>query len=126
MIDSIPRLCSRCGKNQTIHRTKQCEVCTLKATSRTHFGCPDFWLPLGEKLLEQNNSCPHTGIKLFLGDNASLDHIVAQSKGGPTLMNNLEWVHLWINKIKYDTPLVQFDEDFDRFLLAAAKFRGLI
>lgn len=75
---------------------KKCEICYLKTISKTHFGNVGYWKEL-KFLYENNPICPFTGIKLQLGINTSLDHIIPKSRSGLTEISNLQWVYLYDN-----------------------------
>jgi hypothetical protein len=49
----------------------------------------------------QGGCCSYTKAQLVLGDNASLDHIQAQSRGGIGTAANLQWVTKQVNACKH-------------------------
>ena len=57
---------------------------------------------------EQQGLCAVTGTELIPGHSASLDHLIPQSKGGPSTKENLRWVLLEINRAKMDLTHEQF------------------
>ena len=102
------RLCIYCGKNPHQEDAHTCCECVLKYKSRHHFGHTDMWEELGKLFEAQKGICPYTGIKLTLGENASLDHIIAKSKNGTSDISNLQWVHPLVNIAKHDHSHDQF------------------
>jgi 5-methylcytosine-specific restriction endonuclease McrA len=119
------KTCERCH-NLAVNATKLCEICTLKRTSYELFGTELRWKDLAKLLESQNFTCPDTGIKLFLGKNASVDHIIPQSHEGGNNIENLRWVHIWVNKMKYTDSQEEFTREFDEFLLQTGKHRKLV
>lgn len=59
---------------------------------------------------EQNGRCAVTGVVLIPGSTASIDHIMPKSRGGSSEKNNLRWVLLRINQIKWDMSHEEFVE----------------
>jgi len=116
-------LCRRCGTNKARTGSTHCERCTLKITSTKYFGDISQYKLLGRLFVEQNGVCPYTGIKLGLGVDASIDHIIPRSAGGSNDADNVEWVHIWINFMKLSTPKSVFNGKLDDFLIAAVKHR---
>lgn len=60
------------------------------------------------KLEFNEYSCFYTGLKLIPGFNASLDHRIPRTKGGGNTIDNLEWVHVSVNKIKFNQTEKEF------------------
>ena len=58
------------------------------------------WKELRELLEKQDFICPLTGRELVPGENASLDHIIPKSRGGPNKIGNLQWLDNNINFAK--------------------------
>jgi hypothetical protein len=117
-------LCGKCGKAKN-NQTQVCEKCILRRTAQLRLGNPSRWQELQELLEKQNCSCPYTGIKLKLGENASLDHVVPKSRGGTNDLSNLEWVHVWVNLMKNNTSKSEFVPALDRFLESASFCRSI-
>jgi 5-methylcytosine-specific restriction endonuclease McrA len=57
---------------------------------------------------EQKGRCAVTGEVLIPGSTASLDHIIPKSRGGSSSKENLRWVLLRINQIKWDMTHDEF------------------
>jgi 5-methylcytosine-specific restriction endonuclease McrA len=106
-------MCSDCGKSpplETMLRNEQyrlCEECYLQKISRVRLGSRKHWTVLRQKLIEQNYTCPYTGMPIVLGVNDSLDHIYPAQRY-PELAHdpsNTEWVTREVNEMKRDrTP----------------------
>jgi len=62
---------------------------------------------------KQKGRCAITGLELFPGINAALDHIVPVARGGTNGVSNMRFVHKLVNFMKYDLT----DEDFTFLLL---------
>ncbi len=108
-------MCRSCGKLPISGKSSNCLICVLKDASRTCFGLIKHWKELEQLFEDQKGVCPYTNIKIELGKNAALDHIVPKSKGGTNDIDNLQWVHLWINKMKNDTPDDEFQVELKEF-----------
>jgi 5-methylcytosine-specific restriction endonuclease McrA len=82
-----------------------------------------YWPLLLDLLERQNRRCTYSGIPIELGKTASLDHIVAKSKGGKNTIENLQWVHIWINKMKNTMSNDEFVTALDEFSSQLAAYR---
>jgi len=103
-------LCIMCGEKPHVADGQQCDVCLLKRTAANLWGSKSRWHDLLEIMERQQYICVHTGRRLTIGGNASIDHIVPKSKGGSDEVANLQWVDLAANCFK----LNQLDEDVRR------------
>jgi 5-methylcytosine-specific restriction endonuclease McrA len=115
-------LCILCGKNKS-GSSKKCSKCYAKEVSSFHFGSVDRADELFCLLNHQNGICPYTGIKLVIGDNASLDHKIPKSKGGGDDLDNLQWLYFGIfdvNKMKWNLT----DKEFIEAILILSKKVG--
>ena len=76
----------------------------------------NYWIVTNEyknlkKLFEQQSGlCKYSGRTLILQENCELDHIMPKAKGGSDSLNNLQWLHRSINKMKYDFTESEFGE----------------
>ena len=61
-----------------------------------------------QKLEQQGYRCAITGEVLVPAVNASLDHIVPQSKGGSHDIDNLQWVIKDVNRARHNLSLSEF------------------
>lgn len=115
-------LCLRCGKKAIlilsdnskfgnvnrgflIPRMKEplCETHWFRTRSRDTFnGKERYWEELKEKLIKQDYKCAYTGRSLIIGFNASIDHTIPKSKGGSNTIDNVKWVDLEVNLLKYN------------------------
>lgn len=114
--------CYRC-KHSALDGNVLCRSCLLKNLSLNATGTRDNADALDSLLNKQNFTCPYTGIKIDVGNNASIDHIIPRSKGGSDTIDNLQWVHFGINLLKADMDQNVFVNYFDIFLQAAFNFR---
>ena len=111
--------CLECSDPALTGRTR-CKRCSLK-----HIVSPitNAYDELEDKLHAQGHRCPYSGVALAIGENASIDHIVPRSKGGTHDLDNLQWVHTWVNMLKSDSSSDEFQERFDEFLMASIRYR---
>jgi len=63
---------------------------------------------LQELWVNQDGRCAITGEKLIPGSTASIDHRIPKSKGGTSEKENLQWVLLFVNRIKWDMTNEEF------------------
>lgn len=94
-------ICVQCNKRQVVIGQMNCPICILKSVSRTHFGTANKWKELGDIFLKQKCECTYTGLKIMIGINAALDHIIPQSAGGINDISNVQWVHKYANIAKH-------------------------
>jgi len=81
-------------------KTKNCETCLLKMISTNAFGTTTRHNELKELYNKQNGVCPISGRKIYIGDNAELDHIIPRSRGGGNNITNFQWLHVTVNQMK--------------------------
>jgi hypothetical protein len=115
-------LCCSCGKRKPVNNRVQCRVCSLKATARMTCGLSKF-KELGLKLHDQSYRCVESGTRIHIGEDAALDHFIPKSKGGTNELDNLRWVHHWINSMKGTMSNADFQVKLDDFLVQIVKFR---
>lgn len=96
----INGLCVYCGKYQSLQEVNSCEDCFFKNLSVNHFGSRKRYQELNDLFYSQKGLCAVTKMPLNLGNTASLDHIIPLSKGGTHDIDNLRFVHIWINVMK--------------------------
>jgi len=90
-------LCALCDGKRINNRL--CLKHFLKFTSRNHLETSKRYKELYDLFLKQNGVCPYTKVKLTLGENASVDHIIPKSRGGKINdVSNLQWVYSNVNK----------------------------
>ena len=106
--------CIYCGTIND-NNNSACDICILKGIATNNLKNRKLWLKIKELLEKQQFICPYSGIKLILGINASIDHIVPKSKGGNNEIENLQWVHLWINLMKKDSEEQDFVKQLECF-----------
>lgn len=108
--------CVLCGSSAKKVTKTLCEVCWFKKAAEKHIGSGTLWKELKEKLVSQNARCPYSGLMLIPGESASIDHIVPISKGGLKTLNNIQWVHRWVNIMKHTNDATQFAQMFHAFI----------
>ena len=91
--------CYDCGLDTS---NKRCITCYLKIISSNIFRTEKRYKELQELFDKQNGLCNYTGRQLILQENCELDHIMPKAKGGSNSMDNLQWLHRDINKMKHD------------------------
>lgn len=93
--------CRSCGKIPTPNTTR-CETCFFKQVACNHFGNIDRWREIRELFYKQDRKCSYTNIELKLNGDTSLDHILPKNLGGDNNIDNLQWVHIVVNRMKRD------------------------
>lgn len=93
-------LCSFCDEQRV--GVKLCLKHYLQFTAKTHLRSTKRYNELHELYLNQKGICPYTGIKLSLGVDSSIDHIIPKSRGGSDDISNLQWVFYQANFMKGD------------------------
>ena len=91
--------CIDCGVESN---TKRCDACYLKMISTNVFGTTKRYVELKELFEKQNSKCNYTGRTLSLQENCELDHVFPKSKGGSNSIENFQWLHRDVNKMKHD------------------------
>lgn len=69
------------------------------------------------KLEKSEYTCFYTGIPIIPGFSASLDHRIPKSKGGKDTIDNLEWVHFSINRLKQAQTELEFVDNYENILV---------
>ena len=92
--------CLQCGA--PVATSRYCERHWFERLSWAHFHTIKLAERLKDLLLQQNSRCLLTGRLLEIGKNASIDHKIPKSRGGPNDINNLQWVDLDVNYAKSD------------------------
>lgn len=114
------KLCAKCG-GKPIDEKLLCESCYLKETSYRHLGSSKYFSQLKDIWEKQNRLCPYTNIPLALGKNTDLDHIIPKSKGGDRGINNVQWTHNIVNRMKWNST----EEEFLDFVTKIYKHKVL-
>ena len=112
-------LCVTCGKVAPIESARVCIDCFFKRASGWLFHNYEHAQELRNLLEKQNYRCVYSNRQLMPGVNAEIDHIVAESNGGKTEIDNLQWVHVMANQMKFNYS----EEDFLRMVEAIYKHR---
>lgn len=112
-------VCRACGKCEAAHPNQRCRTCILKAIAHDVLCDRKQWQDLLTLYETQNGCCAYSNIRLTIGVNASIDHIIPKSKGGSSTLDNLQWVGLCVNKMKLD----QTEDEFLQVVAAIAKMR---
>ena len=95
-------ICIVCGKEPATP-CGRCKECQLKYLAGFYLNDRSQWQALNELFLKQHGRCAYTGIPIAIGSTASIDHILAKSKGGQNIISNYQWTHCWINIAKKAT-----------------------
>jgi len=93
-------VCLACENRSSFEASYYCETCWFKRISWNATGSIGNWRKLKTLWIEQNGLCALTNAKLIPGSSASIDHIIATSKGGSDEIHNLRWVHREVNQAK--------------------------
>ena len=99
--------CVQCGQPRT-GPSLYCDEHILKTAAYRWLDAIHQWPALAELLACQQGRCAYTGEQLVLGSNASLDHKVPRSRGGPNSIENVHWVAWKINRMKTDLSHDEF------------------
>ncbi len=84
-----------------VHNTvDRCTTCFLKQKARKYLGNPNNWGILKKIYDHQKGKCPYTGIKIVLGLNCTVDHIIPKANGGKNVANNIQFVYAPVNSMK--------------------------
>jgi len=102
-------VCVRCGGPQLPH----VQMCLLHWAVCIGYSCGHndeaFGQQLLQKLKNQNYKCALSGLELVPGLNASIDHKIARSKGGPLDdLANLQWILTPLNRGRGDLSVEEF------------------
>ena len=114
--------CATCGQNGQIKLKKRsyCIKCYCNLFACRRLQNYSLGPILLNMLIKQNFMCAISGIKLELGKNASLDHIIPKTLGGTNDIDNLQWVDKTINFMKHNLNM----DDFVKFCkLIANKYQ---
>lgn len=90
-------LCGQCGSKDTGAKGL-CQPCRVGVFSAGMEVTRD---ELMKKLVDQEFKCVYTGEKLVLGENASVDHILPVTRGGTSIIENLQWTTKLVNRMKF-------------------------
>ena len=109
--------CIKCGSPDILEETdnnsrltRYCEPCFFKNISNKNFRTTHRWEELRDILVDQQYECAYSGLRLVPGVNAQLDHLVARNNGGTSKLENLQWVHSVVNRMKSDFTEEEFLE----------------
>jgi 5-methylcytosine-specific restriction endonuclease McrA len=86
-------------------------LCTphmFQTAARRWLGDSSKWEDLRSLLESQGYRCAYTGAELFVGKNASIDHIEPRARGGADEISNLQWVSWEANRAKTDLSHDEF------------------
>lgn len=94
-------LCVQCGKTEALVSLRLCLKDHIKNICNNTLGDSSRWEELLGLLEDQKYKCALSGLPIEIGVNASIDHIIPQSKNGTHELENLQWVHKNVNQIKW-------------------------
>lgn len=92
--------CRHCPGKLPAPNLSICIDCWWKHKSTSIFGTTKYISGLQKLWEKQEGKCAISGLPLTPGLNASLDHIIPKSMGGPNTIENLQWVLHSINSFK--------------------------
>lgn len=101
-------VCVTCRKERGTPYGLYCVECKLKADAIEYLGQKSMWRSLWDMYVKQGCKCAYTGQAIFIGGNASIDHIIPRSKGGTDTIDNLQWVTWTVNRSKNDMTHEEF------------------
>jgi 5-methylcytosine-specific restriction endonuclease McrA len=115
-------VCVNCGKEKSGSLSYLCPTCILRSQASKLWKDSSLWTKLSDLIESQNCKCPYSGVDLVIGKNASIDHIVPRGNGGTNEVNNLQWVDVYINRMKLDKS----HEEFLATIRQIAIYHGMI
>lgn len=104
-------LCRRCKSPDVVPGGNYCEICVYKNASGSWFKTISKWHLLKEQFESQGGLCPYFGVPLQIGVDAWLDHKIPRAKGGTNDLENLQWVHVGVNRWKGKMTHDEFIEE---------------
>ena len=96
-------LCRACSERPIPGSVSWCKKHWLmQAAARAGLRGFAVWEKIGTLLENQNYTCPYSGRKLVIGENASLDHVNPRSTHPLQIgsIENIEWVDVEVNRAK--------------------------
>lgn len=106
--------CRNHVNRETAFDTTFCEECWFRGCSRRATGSEVNWVSVKALLESQDYKCIYTGEPIIPGINASIDHLIPKSRGGPLTLENIQWTTIKTNLFKYNLTALE--------LLSLAKF----
>jgi len=92
-------LCPHCGKAPR-EATGFCRPCWFKRAAGKYLGSARHAEALAALWDAQGGRCALSGVELVPGVNASVDHVVHQSRNGKAEISNLRWLDLSTNRAR--------------------------
>ena len=96
-----------CGRKAQPGRS-QCIKCVVTDAARRKLGDPSRFSELLRLFENQKGLCAISRVPIRIGFNASVDRIIPVNRGGTNAADNLRWVHIVVNRMKYDMLDVEF------------------
>lgn len=102
-------VCAFCGGPGVVRPRKQsgsrrallyCRRDYLRDLADRHLGTRREWIALRDLWKRQRGRCFYSGVRLTLGKNAVLDHVIPRKRGGRATPQNLVWAHETVNSMK--------------------------
>jgi len=98
------RFCKSCWDKQKLIRQRMHRKSNYQTTYNVE------WETLYDLYNQQGGCCALSGIPITIGVDATIDHIIPKCKGGKNVIENYQWVHKKVNKLKYVWPQTEFIE----------------
>ena len=120
-------MCVRCAKAQLFTATS-CLRCYLRRLAWEATGKCAHWPLLARMWVQQKGRCYYTGVRMTLGRNASIDHILPRSRF-PELEkhgDNICWCLTSINLAKGAETDTEFNQSFTPVCIGWLEQRGYV
>jgi len=111
-------LCGDCGVDVEGRRII-CDACHCKRLAKSVLGNREKWVELMAIYQQQEGKCAYSGVRLVMGVDASIDHILPKGRGGTNEISNLQWVHWFVNVFRRHRDEREFIGMFEAFMQAA-------
>lgn len=93
-------ICCYCFSETKLPHHRYCIKCYCRDVASHHLGTSKRWEEILNLFHSQNDKCAISGVRMTLGMNCELDHIVPVSRGGSHDAENLQWVLMVCNRMK--------------------------
>jgi len=97
--------CYRCGGRPPCVPKGRCRTCILRTAAVRHRASLPVVIAAWRK---HKGRCAYSGVRIRLGVNASLEHVLPRMDGGDSGVDNIVWVDNRVNNAKHCMPITEF------------------